>query len=79
MVAHAPNATVVDVHVRRQHHSLGKVDHPNARLRVVVHEQQRAANHLVRAEELAAFECAPDGLEAMRVLGLAGWNCVEFT
>lgn len=70
MVAHLPGRVMIDVHLRRQRHRLGEVNQPHARVRLIVHEEQRAADHLVRLEELRDGQSGAYSTQALYVTGL---------
>jgi len=51
VVSHHPLGRVIDLGVLRQYQRLGEVDQPHVGVLVVVHEQQRAADHLQRTDK----------------------------
>lgn len=70
VVAHLPGRVMIDAHLRRQRHRLGEVNQPDTRVRLIVHEEQRAADHLVRLEELRDGQCGAYSTQALYVTGL---------
>lgn len=70
VVAHLPGRVMIDAHLRRQSHRLGEVNQPHTRVRLIVHEEQRAADHLVRLEELRDGQCGAYSTQALYVTGL---------
>lgn len=70
VVADHPARRVVDRQPRRQPRRLGEVDQPHVGVGRVVHEQQRAADHLVVREELGHLQRRPNRFQPLNVLGL---------